>query len=607
MTRIPEETIEEVRTKTDIVDLIGEYIQLTKRGKNWFGLCPFHGESTPSFSVSEDKQLFHCFGCGASGNAITFIMDIENSPFTETIIKLAERTGVEIDVPSGEESGVIKPREEFRHMIEAHTLAANFFSHILLNTVEGEKALDYLENRGFTRASIEKYGIGWALDDFEALSDLLKRKGFDMLEMERAGLSIMKDDGTSFFDRFRGRIMFPLRDDKGNIVAFSGRTLYEDKETAKYLNSPETPIFEKSQILYNLHNARLNIRKTGKVILFEGFMDTISAEHIGVENSVALMGTSLSDRHLIKLKRIAKELIICCDGDEAGWKAAKRFAEMAISKGFDVQIALLPNDTDPDDYIREHGGEAFRQQILNNPHAYMSFVMAYAKRSKNLSYENDVLQYIHEVLEELTSRSSPVERDLYIGQLSKETNISMEAIQQQFMKLAGSRAKQAKAEPTPRYINEVTPSATSPVRKKTGIERAERLLLYHLLHDGTLFDRFHAERSEVFIHDDYQAVFIRLAGFYEQHKTPDFHRFAESLDDRELRKLVLEAAMTEYDPEHAEEEIADCMIHLQKYRISLSIQEKMHQSKEAEKTNDYTRALELARDIIQLRKSLALL
>lgn len=605
MTRIPEETIEAVRTKTDIVDLISEHVQLTKRGKNWFGLCPFHGESTPSFSVSEDKQLFHCFGCGASGNAITFVMDIENTQFTDAVLKLAERSDVEIDAAISHSSEGSSPRNEFKHMVEAHALAANFYSHLLLNTVEGEKALEYLENRGFTRASIEKYGIGWSLNEFEALSDLLKRKDFDMLEMERAGLCIMKDDGTGFFDRFRGRIMFPLHDDSGNVIAFSGRTLFEDKEVAKYLNSPETPIFEKGQMLYNLHNARLNVRKTGKVILFEGFMDTISADRAEVTNSVALMGTSLSDAHLVKLKRIAKEIIICCDGDDAGWQAAKRFAGMTSRKGFDVQIALLPNNMDPDDYIMEFGGQAFREKIIGNPHSYMSFIMAYAKRSKNLSYENDVMQFIHEVLEELALRSSPVEKDLYIRQLSVETNISVEAIQQQFMKVAGNRARQAKAEPTRLGSERGT---TSPRKNKTGrTERAERLLLYHLLNDGSLFDRLQEDRRDVFIRDDYSAIFVRLAGFYEEHGTPDFHRFAESLEDRDLRNIVLEAARTEQDPEFAKEEIDDCIKHLEKYRVELSIQEKMHESKEAEKMNDHTRALELARDIIQLRKSLSAL
>ena len=605
MTRISEEIIEEVRSKTDIIDLIGEHVQLTKRGKNWFGLCPFHGESTPSFSVSEDKQLFHCFGCGASGNAITFVMDIENRQFTDAVIKLAERTGIEIDPSLSHSSKETKSRDEFKQMVEAHSLATNFYSHLLLNTVEGEKALEYLENRGFTRPDIEKYGIGWSLDEFDALTTLLHRKGFNMMEMEKAGLCIMKDDGTGFFDRFRGRIMFPLHDDNGNVIAFSGRTLMEGKEVAKYLNSPETPIFEKNKMLYNLHNARLNVRKTGKVILFEGFMDTISADRVDIKNSVALMGTALSDAHLIKMKRLAKEVIICCDGDNAGWEAAKRFSGMISRNGFDVQIALLPTDMDPDDYIMEFGGQAFRDKIIGNPHSYMSFIMAYAKRSKNFSYENDVLQFIHEVLEELTKRVSPVERDLYIRQLSSETNISVEAITQQFMKMAGNRARQAKVEPVDFADGGNITEKTVPKRNNTGTERAERLLLYHLLNDGSLFDRFQKERRDVFIGEDYLAIFVRLAGFYEEHGMPDFHRFAESLEDRNLRKIVLEAAMTERDPEHTEQEIEDCIKHLEKYRIGLTIQKKLHESREAEKKNDHTRALELARDIIQLRKSLS--
>ncbi len=604
MTRIPEETIEAVRSKTDIVDLIGEYVQLTKRGKNWFGLCPFHGESTPSFSVSEDKQLFHCFGCAASGNAITFIMDIENSPFTEAVVKLAGRTGIEIDAAVSEGSAS-KPHREFKSMIEAHSLATNFYSHLLLNTVEGEEALQYLEKRGFSRESIEKYGIGWSLNDREALASLLKRKSYDMKDMERAGLCIMKDDGTGYFDRFRGRIMFPLRDDNGNVVGFSGRILTGSKQEAKYLNSPETPIFEKSHILYNFHNARLNVRKSGKVILFEGFMDTISADRAGVTNSVAVMGTSLSDTHLVKLKRIAKEIIICCDGDDAGWEAAKRFADMAMKKGMDVQIALLPGSMDPDDYITQFGGEAFRDKVIGNPHSFMSFIMAYAKRTKNLSYENDVLQYIHEVLEELALRSSPVERDLYIRQLSTETGVSVDAIHQQFIKMAGHQAKRAKAEPI--HEGAIRTQNVLPAGKKTGTERAERLLLYHLLNDGVLFDRLRQDKQNLFVRDDYVAIFVRLAGFYEQYRTPDFNRFAESLEDRELRKLVLEAAMVERDPEHAEEEINDCIHHLEKHRINLTIQMKMHESKEAEKMKDHTRALELAREIIQLRKSMTAL
>ncbi|WP_432358560.1 DNA primase [Sporosarcina sp. UB5] len=600
MSKIPEETIEEIRSKTDIVDLVGEYVQLTKRGKNWFGLCPFHGENTPSFSVSEEKQIFHCFGCGAGGNAITFVMDMENSPFTEAISKLARRAGIELEVTHNEafKSG---KTNEFQQMIDAHTLAANFYSHLLLNTVEGEKALHYLEQRGFSRKSIEKYGIGWSLDDREVLTQLLISKKFDMKEMENAGLCIMKKDGTGYFDRFRGRIMFPLHDDNGNVVAFSGRILSDSKEEAKYLNSPETPIFEKSRLLYNFHNARLNVRKTGKVILFEGFMDTIAAERAGIMNSVAVMGTSLSDIHLTKLQRIANQLIICCDGDNAGWDAAKRFALLSTQKGLDAKIALLPGGMDPDEYISTFGGESFTEKVIGKPHTYMSFIMAYYKRFKNLSHENDVLQYIHEVLEELAPKVSPVERDLMIRQLTSETGVSSSALNEQLMKKVGKLAKQEK---TTRPEGQAVPAVT-PDRKMSGIERAERLLLCHLLNDGNLFDRIRDDHQELFFREEYAEIFIKLAGFYEEHGTPDFHRFAESLDDRELRKVVMDAAMLERDPEFAEQEIEDCIHHLNKYRIIRRIDEMMHESKEAEKMNDHTRALELAREIIQLRKSLS--
>ncbi|MBD7983129.1 DNA primase [Sporosarcina sp. Sa2YVA2] len=602
MTKIPEETIEEVRAKTDIVDLIGEYVQLTRRGKNWFGLCPFHGESTPSFSVSEDKQLFHCFGCGASGNAITFVMDIENYPFTEAVSKLADRSGIELGVELNSGSANVR-KVENQSMIEAHKLAANFYSHLLLNTEEGEKALSYLEQRGFLREHIEKYGIGWSLDDREVLSQLLQRKKFDMKEMEQAGLCIMKNDGTGYFDRFRGRIMFPLHDDSGNVVAFSGRIIKDSKDEAKYLNSPETPIFEKGRLLYNFHNARLNVRKTGKVILFEGFMDTIAAERAGIMNSVAVMGTSLSDTHLTKLKRIANQLIICCDGDNAGWEAARRFAILADQKGLDAQIALLPEKIDPDDYISTYGGEAFATKIIGSPHSYMSFTLAYYKRSKNLSHENDVLQYIHEVMEELASKVSPVERDLLIRQLNAETGISAEALKEQHTKIIGKLAQKEKS--TEPSIQAVQPIELARNRKTNSVERAERFLLCHLLNDGNLFDRIRDEHQELFNREEYVTIFVKLAAFYEEHKSPDFHRFAESIDDRELRKIVMEAAMLERDPGFAEQEIHDCIHHLKKHHVTLKIDMMMHESKEAEKMKDYTRALELAREIIQLRKSLS--
>lgn len=601
MSKIPEQTIEEIRTKTDIVDLISEHVRLTKRGKNWFGLCPFHGESTPSFSVSEDKQLFHCFGCGASGNAITFVMDIDNRPFTEAVVELAERLSIPIDasVEMGDRS---EKNSVHKKMIEAHEFSANFYNHLLLNTVEGEKAYQYLEQRGFTRENIEKYNIGWALDDWEALSSLLQRQGFDMDEMEQAGLIIQRDNGSGHFDRFRGRIMFPLYDDRGTIVGFSGRVLEKSEKEAKYLNSPETPIFQKGQLLYNLHRARLNARKTGKVIVFEGFMDTLAADRHGIENTVAVMGTSLSDTQLVKLKRITNELIICCDGDNAGWEASKRFAGLVLQKGFALQIAVLPNKMDPDDYISQYGSEAFQEKILNHPHTYMSFIMAYSKRSKNLLHENDVLQYIHEVMEELSGILTPVEKDMMLRQLSTDTHVSIDALQQQYAKAAGKAVRKVQSDS---FSESPLPVIQQKKQKLSATNRAERLLLGHLLNDGGLFDSVQQQHQQLFVHDDYETLYIRLAGFYEQYGAPDFHRFAETIEDRELRRIVLDAAVIDRDPEHAEQEVRDCVSHLKKFRIQELIVQKMNESRDAEKMSDHTVALELAREIIQLRKSLS--
>lgn len=606
MTRIPEQTIEEIREKTNIVDLIGEYIQLTKRGKNWVGLCPFHGEKTPSFSVSEEKQLFHCFGCGASGNAITFIMDLENRPFTDAVHELSKRIGIALDfIPQQGETG---SNQQFKPMIEAHELAANFYRHILLNTVEGEEALAYLEKRGFDRTIIEQYGIGWALDDYQVLTSLLERKGYQLEEMEAAGLIVKRDDGTGYFDRFRGRVMFPLWDDNGNIIGFSGRLLEKLEHAPKYLNSPESPIFEKNKVLYNLHQARLNIRKTGKVILFEGFMDVISANKIGVQNTVALMGTALSESHLVKLKRIAKQLIICCDGDDAGWEAAKRFAQMAISENVDCQIALLPNGLDPDDYIQQFGEQSFKEQIIGKPYSYMSFMMAYAKRDKNLQYDNDVMQYVDEVMEELAKRPSPIERDLVIRQMEEETNVSEEALHQLLTKKVGRQVQEERKYatiPSSEASNEQMPIYTeNRQRKQNATNRAEKMLLHYLLNDGELFDRIYVELFDLFYHEEYQTVFIELAAFYEQYKTPDYHRFAESIANPSLRKIVLEAAMYDSNEEFAAQEIEDCIHYLRKEKVKGQIDEKQHEQNEALRSNNHTRALELAREIIQLRQSL---
>jgi len=600
--KIPEELIEKIRTESDIVDVISEYIQLTKRGRNWFGLCPFHNENTPSFSVSEDKQIFHCFGCGAGGNVITFVMDIENVSFPEAVSKLGERIGIHIDIQNQSmDNRIHRYSKKEENMLNAHQFVAEYYHHLLLNTEDGEKALNYLFKRGFTREDIESNGIGYALPNWDSVAVLLQRKGFSPDEMVESGLIIQRENDHTYFDRFRDRIMFPIRNEFGKVIGFSGRILEPKESEAKYLNSPESPIFRKSEVLFNLDKARASIRKKRQAILMEGFMDVLAANKAGIDNAVATMGTSLTKEHITRLKRLVRNVVICYDGDHAGWEAAKRASELLYNEQMEVEVVVLPDKLDPDEYIRKFGPESF-VQMIERPHAYMSFMMMYARRNKNFQFENDVLQYIQEVLEQLVGRTSPVERDLYIKELAKETKVSEEAIYAQFRKLDADFAKNYKrAEQKNTIIN-------GPIQPKNlnATERAERLLLSHMLFDMEVVNNIlRSEEPQPFVHDEYIAAFVRLIGFYEEYGTSDYQRFLEMLDDPELRRIVMEAALIERDPEFKEAEIQDSLKQLKKHRLKLEIEKLMHDSQEAERMHEHKKALELLQRIIELKRTLS--
>lgn len=602
--KIPEQLIEQIRSQSDIVDVISDYMQLTKRGRNWFGLCPFHGEQTPSFSVSQDKQIFHCFGCGAGGNAITFVMDIENITFPDAVIKLANRVGMQIEstIQPTEATQQSIPKEQ-KEMLDAHEFACEFYHHLLVNTEDGEQALNYLLSRGFTREMIDAQKIGWALDSWDSLTILLGRKEFSMENIVQSGLIIQKEHDGNYFDRFRNRIMFPIRDEHGKVIAFSGRILNITENEPKYLNSPESPIFHKSEILYNLDKARASIRKTRKVILMEGFVDVLAANRAGVYNAVATMGTSLTPQHIQKLKRLAQQIVICYDGDRAGTEAAKRAAQMMHEERMKLEIAVIPNNLDPDDYIREFGEEAFKEQVLENPHSYVAFMKMIARRGKNLNFETDTEQYIHEVLEFLLGNTSPIERDIYITQLSNETNVGKEAIEAEYRKKEQAYSKEHKR--VERVVESVVQLPTT-TKKLTATERAERLLLHYMLQDEGIVERVVQQSGQLnpFVHDEYKAVYVKLSAFYEEYVNADYHRFVEILDDPELRRIVMDAALIETDENQRDQEIADCLKQFEKYRLEIEIKNIEHEREEAEKMFEFQRALELLNKSIELNRKL---
>jgi DNA primase len=340
--RIPEDKIEEVRTASDIVDVISAYVRLKRRGKSYVGLCPFHKEKTPSFHVTPDKQMFYCFGCQEGGNVFSFLMKTEKVSFIEAVKTLANRAGIELPVYDAPQAGSTQNEQLFR----ANMIAARFYHRSLTETTEGEFAMQYLRNRGFTGETIKKFELGYAPRGWQSLINHAAEKGVETDYLEKAGL-VSKRDDDSFYDRFRGRVLFPIFSTSGRIVAFAGRQLYEDDALAKYINTPETPIYQKGKLLYGLSMNRDDIRKQTYAILVEGYTDLISMYQSGIQNVVASSGTALTEDQIRLLARYAPTVVIVYDADSAGSTAALRGVELILERGLDVKIAQLPEGKIP--------------------------------------------------------------------------------------------------------------------------------------------------------------------------------------------------------------------------------------------------------------------
>ncbi|MFE4896120.1 DNA primase [Peribacillus butanolivorans] len=598
--RIEDEKINQIREAVDIVDLIGEYVQLKKQGRNYFGLCPFHGENSPSFSVSAEKQIFHCFGCGAGGNIFTFLMDIEGYNFVESAKVLAEKGNVPLDVEINKDSQRSNMPAGSQQMFEAHDLLRKFYHHLLVNTKEGQEALEYLLKRGFTEETIEKFQIGYSLDSWDFVSKFLLKRGFSAEFMEQAGLIIFREKDESYFDRFRNRVMFPIMDHQGNTIAFSGRAMGDDEP--KYLNSPETPIFNKSKTLYNFHHARPHIRKKEQVVIFEGFADCISAVRAGVENSVATMGTALTDQHIQLLKRNTDQILICYDSDSAGLNAANRAVNMLQDNDFTVKVALMPDNLDPDDYIKEFGEKSFVSEVIGASLTYMAFKMHYLRRGKNVNNEGDRIQYIEEVLREISRLPNAVERDHYLRQLSSEFSLSLDALEQQQRQVFFAERKKGTL-PQPAIQKKMTLQYEH--KLKPAHHNAETKLIAHMLKSRDMtFKIQHLLGQTVFHVDEHQAIITYLYAFYEDGHEPDTSFFLTYLPDPNLRRIVSEIEMMSVNEEVTEKELTDCINQVLKYEKLLKIKEKQVEEKDAVRRSDYVTAAQIAMEIIKLRKLL---
>ena len=420
--QIPQRFLDDLMARVDVVEVVGERVKLKKAGSNYSGLCPFHQEKTPSFTVSADKQFYHCFGCGAHGNALGFLMEYDKLRFPEAVEQLAARLGLEVPREGADDPRAQARERKRKEGVNLLELAASFFRE-RLKMPEGEGARQYLERRGLSPEVQQTFGIGFAPNDWEALKRHLTERGIGDAVQVEYGLLVHREESGRTYDRFRDRVMFPIRDVKGRTIAFGGRVLGDAKP--KYLNSPETPVFHKGRELYGLYEARQADHRLERVVIVEGYTDVVALAQFGIRNAVATLGTSTSEEHLTRLFRMVSEVVFCFDGDRAGRQAASRALETVLPlmiDGRQVRFLFLPEGEDPDTLVRREGAEAFQDRITcANP--LSEFLFDQAAAGRDLARIEDRERYASQVLAALARLPEGVLRSLMLSELSRRTGV----------------------------------------------------------------------------------------------------------------------------------------------------------------------------------------
>lgn len=566
--RIPEEKVEQVRSAVNIADFIGQYVQLKKAGKNLFGLCPFHEERTPSFSVNEQKQIFHCFSCGRGGNVFSFIMDLENLSFPEAVVKVADFGHIDLPASYTAQSQPAAPKDQQQaDLLKLYADSAKMYQHILVNTELGEPALKYLHERGLDDETIKTFGIGYAPAN-QLLLDFFKEHQTDYQLLRQSGLFIENQAGD-LRDRFVDRVLFPIKDASGRVIAFSGRILKKSPNEPKYLNSPETKLFNKRSVLFNFDLARGPIRQQKSVVLFEGFMDVIAAYRSGIQNGVSSMGTSLTDEQIYMLERVTDTLYVCYDSDMPGQKATDRALKLLGGNSrLNLGVIQMPDGMDPDEYLRAQGQEKFVQVFEDGKQTPTAFEMQYLKHDLNLQNTPDQLTYLQAVLQQLAQLSSSVEQDLYLNQLVAEFDLDKDDLKQQLRSLVGQQAvrrgghsDEPQVAPPPAPAPLGPPPATVDGSTNSGplsrVEKAERLLLYRLLNDHDVWLRVMAIAGFHFVHDSYQQILVYAEAYFKTHNQFDLGNFTDFMTDSDLQPVVTSLEFMDVANESSKEEIAD--------------------------------------------------
>ncbi|MDP8219177.1 MAG: DNA primase [Candidatus Theseobacter exili] len=566
---ISQNSIDEVRLRTDIVEIISETVPLKNAGRNFKGLCPFHSEKTPSFVVSPDKQIFHCFGCGEGGNVFSFAMKSEGMSFIEAVRKFANRAGVKLPDETKED------RSEREDILDANQKAQDFFCEAL-NSTQGERARRYLAGRELGKNAIERFGVGFAPPGEKLLELRLKKEGLQTDVLEKAGL-IVRGKGGEWYGKFRSRIMFPIHNLQGRIIGFGGRTL-DDGGIPKYLNSPDTPVFRKGNVLYGLNFARRSLVEKGKAILCEGYLDVIRLNSVGIENSVAALGTSFTGRQADLLNRYVREVLVALDADPAGQNATLRALQIFIEKGVGVRVMVIPQGHDPDSYIRESGAEGFNK-LIENAQSFLDFQLNLLVKRHGINSEAGRSTVIEEMEKTISKIGLQVERDLAVKKLQNVIGVSEKALRGDLVRGIKKDVKSTS------HKNGEDKQSLSALR--------ERWLLAALLRKGELVPKVKEILSEDIFKVEALKNVIHWLYSLEPEELKDISGSVGRNADSDLQKILADLLMEPSVRKGKEEQlIRDCVNGIRKTWMEEKKQSLLNELNEAEKQKEDTTVIQ---------------
>ncbi len=577
MSKPSNEEIFEIQRKINIVDVIRDYIPLTKKGKNYFGICPFHDDHNPSMSVSQEKQMYKCFVCGAAGNVFNFVKDYKNINYYEAVKEVANKVGISIDI------GTYKPKEDikFKDEYDIYDLSNKFYQNNL-NTNLGKIARNYLISRDMNDDIIKKFQIGLSFSD-NKLTELLLKKGYSKELLVKSGIAVINNDGK-VNDIYRNRIMFPLWDTNGKVIGFSGR-IYEGKDQSKYINTMETDIFKKGSLLYNYENARKSILDKDEIIICEGFMDVIRLYTIGVTNVVATMGTAITKEQLNLIRKLTNNVILMFDGDSAGEKATLSFIELSKDIDFNLNIVRLEEDLDPDDYIIKKGKDKMMEH-LSKPINAFDYALFNLKNNYNFNNPEDVSKFITSIIDKISNIEDDVIRDLEIKKISKLTNVDSDIIKSKIK----TKTKEVKVEIKPIIKF-----------KENKYDKASKLILFNMIRHNNIIQYYFNNLS--YLPDE---IDRRLASeivlFFKKYNSFNLVDFITYLgDNSELVKRVSYIDSLEFSENYSMEEIDNYFDTIREFSNKKQIENL--QNKLKTETNDVVRK-EIAKKIIEIKSKM---